>query len=87
MNEKEFDRINRNVNNCVWRWEICMKQATRATTLELRHYWISVAERFLQIMEGHLRKMRAVTSMPELEQELAGMGIQTEANTAKDFGA
>ena len=86
MNEKEFDRINRNVNNCAWRWEICMRRATQARTMNDRCYWIKIAERFLQIMEGHLRKMRAVTSMPELEQELAGMGIQMEWNTAKDFG-
>lgn len=87
MNEKEFDRINRNVNNCVWRWEICMRRATQARTMNDRAYWISVAERFLRIMEGNLRKMRAVTSMPELEQELADLNIRTEGNTSKDFGA
>ena len=63
-----------------------MRRATQARTMNDRCYWIKIAERFLQIMEGHLRKMRAVTSMPELEQELAGMGIQMEWNTAKDFG-
>lgn len=84
---REYEELDILVNRCMWRWETCMRRAVQSSNPDDRCYWIVVAERFLGIMEGHLRKMRALTSMPALEDELSSLGISTEGNTAKDFGA